>query len=231
MFCRALAAFIRPASDGGLDLGSAVELTRFRTEQTFAGSLALTPDTDGEVSTVFAGAEQMRQADEEPLSKIVASLNERFGTDFGEGDFVGFFGAVSDKLVVQADIQQAAANNTPENFRLVLEKEFGQQVMSQMGAAEAMALSYLDNESVRREVLDFFLPIIMGQAQVRRQEYCSIGELLGPDKENAHLEYKASLRTHAGTARGVQAAGNRRVEDDRRVRQQPGRRHAADRRQ
>jgi len=199
LFCRALAAFIRPAGDGGLDLGSAVELTHLRTEKTFAGSLALTPDTDGEVSTLFTGAGRLREADEEPLSKIVTSLNARFGTDFGEGDFVGFFGAVSDKLVAQADIQQAAVNNTPENFRLVLEKEFGQQVMSQMGAAEAMALSYLDNESVRREVLDFFLPIIMGQAQVRRQEYCPIGELLGPDKENAHLEYKASLRTHAGT--------------------------------
>ena len=199
LFCRALAAFIRPTGDGSLDLGSAVELTHLRTEKTFAGSLALTPDADGEVSTLFAGTVRVREPDQEPLSKIVASLNERFGTDFGEDDFVGFFGAVSSKLVAQADIQQAAANNTPENFRLVLEKEFGQQVMSQMGAAEAMALSYLDNELVRREVLDFFLPIIMGQAQVRRQEYCPIGELLGPDKENAHLEYKASLRTHAGT--------------------------------
>jgi type I restriction enzyme, R subunit len=199
LFCRALAAFIRSAGDAGLDLGSAVELTRLRTEQTFAGSLALKPDTDGEVSTLFAGAGRTREADEAPLSEIVASLNERFGTDFGEGDFVGFFGAVSDKLVAQADIQQAAANNTPENFRLVLQKEFEQQVISHMGAAEAIAFSYLDNESVRHEVLDFFLPIIMGQAQVRRQEYCPIGELLGPDKENAHLEYKASLRTHAGT--------------------------------
>ena len=200
LFCRTLAAFIRPAGDGGLDLGSAVELTHLRTEQTFAGSIALTPEADGEVSTLFAGAERMRLADEEPLSKIVSSLNERFGTDFGESDFVGFFGAVSDKLVAHADIQQAAANNTPENFRLVLQKEFEQQVISQMSTAEAIAFSYLDNESVRREVLDFFLPIIMGQAQVRRQEYCPIGELLGPDKENAHLEYKASLRTHAGTA-------------------------------
>ena len=76
-----------------------MELTHLRTEQTFAGSLALNPDADGEVSTVFAGAGRMRQNDEMPLSKIVASLNERFGTDFGESDFVGFFGAVADKLV------------------------------------------------------------------------------------------------------------------------------------
>jgi type I restriction enzyme R subunit len=199
VFCRALAAFIRPAGGGGLDLGSAVELTRLRTEQTFSGSLALKPDTDGEVSTLFVGAGRARQAEQEPLSKIVASLNERFGTDFDEGDFVGFFGTVADKLVAQADIQQAAANNTPENFRLLLQKEFGQQVMSQMGRAEELALNYLDNESVSREVLDFFLPIIMGQARVRRQEYCPIGELLGPDKEDAHLEYKATLRTHADT--------------------------------
>jgi len=41
-----------------------------------------------------------------------------------------------------------------------------------------------------------YLPLIQGKAKVAHQEYCDIVELLGP-KESTHLEYKASLRTHA----------------------------------
>jgi type I restriction enzyme, R subunit len=39
LFCKALSAFIRPAGTAALDLGSEVELTHLRTEQTFAGSV------------------------------------------------------------------------------------------------------------------------------------------------------------------------------------------------
>jgi hypothetical protein len=56
----------------------------------------------------------------EPLSKIVSALNERFGTAWQDADFVSFYGGVADKVVAQAEIQLAAAVNTPENFRLVL---------------------------------------------------------------------------------------------------------------
>ena len=32
------------------------------------------------------------------------------------------------------------------------------------------------------------------------QEHCPIGDLLGPDRESQHLEYKATLRVHEGTS-------------------------------
>lgn len=39
-----------------------------------------------------------------------------------------------------------------------------------------------------------------GKARVAAQEHCPIADLLGPPpKESAHLEYKATLRTHADT--------------------------------
>jgi hypothetical protein len=75
MFCKALAAFIRPAGTASLDLGSEVELTHLRTERTFAGSVALDPETHGEVSTVFAstssggGRHRRRHYLDPPLEK------------------------------------------------------------------------------------------------------------------------------------------------------------------
>jgi type I restriction enzyme, R subunit len=85
LFCRALATFIRPADASGLDLGKQVELTHLRTDQKFSSSLAL-DDEHGEVSTFFSGAGRQATPEEEPLSQIIAKLNERFSTEWTERD-------------------------------------------------------------------------------------------------------------------------------------------------
>jgi type I restriction enzyme R subunit len=204
LFGKALAAFIRPEGDAGLDLGSEVELTAIRHEKTSEGSISLDPETRGVVSTAFGGASATLAADLAPLSLIVSTLNDRFGTEFEESDFIRFFGQVAEKLAAQENIQAAAAVNTPENFRLVLAKAFEEQVAAQMGSATNLALKFMDEPGMQDEVISAFLPLIQGRAIAARQEYCPVGELLGPDAESTHLEYKASLRTLAdGTvARG-----------------------------
>ena len=198
LFCRALAVFIRPSADTGLDLGSEVELTHLRTEEISSGSIALDPATHGEVSTIFSGTGPQHQPDEEQLSKIIERLNERFGTSWAPQDRV-FYDVVADKLVGQPDIQQAAAVNTAENFKIVLTKAFVDQVIAQMATSEDMALKLIDNGDMRDAVVAAYLPLIQSKARVAWQENCPISELLGPDKESATLEYKASLRTKAGS--------------------------------
>ena len=97
LFCRALAVFIRPPADAGLDLGRDVELTHLRNEETSSGSIALDPATHGEVSTIFSGTGPEHRPDEEPLSKIISLLNERFGTSWAPEDRI-FYDVVADKL-------------------------------------------------------------------------------------------------------------------------------------
>lgn len=58
-----------------------------------------------------------------------------------------------------------------------------------------MALSYLNNPEMQSEIVTNYLPFIQGRARAAHQEFCDIVDLLGPDRESAHLEYKASLRT------------------------------------
>ena len=48
-------------------------------------------------------------------------------------------------------------------------------------------------------MLAAYLPLIQGRGRSLHQEHCPIVDLLGPDKESTHLEYKATLRTHAAT--------------------------------
>ncbi len=195
LFCRALAALVRDVGVGGLDLGSTVELTHLRVQQTFEGSLSL-DEGDGEVSTIFGGAGPRRLPEEEPLSKIIEDLNSRFGTNFDPRDRV-FFDVVAAKLADRPDIQLLAAHNPVEQFGLAIEKEFTQGVVDQLQVAEDIALSYVDNADLKRMVLDVYAPLLQSRARVANQEHAPVGDLLGPDRESTHLEYKASLRTHA----------------------------------
>jgi type I restriction enzyme R subunit len=192
LFCKALAMFIRPAGEVGLDLGREVELTYLRTEQTFAGSLALQAE-HGEVSTIFSGTDKQVTVEEEPLSQIIAKLNERFSTDWTPADRVhldNIFNNITDR----PEVQRAAAVNTPENFKLYISKLFTEEIVRQMNLAEDMSLKLLDNPDARDLVLDTYLKLVQGKAKVAWQEHCPIGDLLGPDRESQHLEYKSSLR-------------------------------------
>ena len=192
LFCKALAAFIRPAGAAGLDLGREVELTYLRTEQTFAGTLALQAE-HGEVSTIFSGTGKQVQVEEEPLSQIIAKLNQRFSTEWTPADRV-HLDTIFNNIAERPEVQRAAAVNTPENFKLYITKLFTEEIVRQMNLAEDMSLKLLDNPDARDLVLDTYLKLVQGKAKVAWQEYCPIGDLLGPDRESQHLEYKSSLR-------------------------------------
>jgi len=194
LFCKALGAFIQPAGSGAFDLGSEVELTHLRLEKISEGPVTL--DTgNGVVTTVFSGTGRQYDPDQEPLSLIIQQINERFGTNFDPADRV-FYDTVADKLAGRADMQRAAAANTPENFKLLLEKEFLNGVIAQLDTSEELASKYIDDGDLQQLVLAAYLPLIQNKARVAWQEHCSIGDLLAGG-ESAALEYKSSLRTHA----------------------------------
>jgi type I restriction enzyme R subunit len=192
LYCKALAAFVK--ADGSVAVHPDVELTHLKLEQTFEGSVTL-DGTVGEVVSIFGGTGKMHEPEPEPLSNIIAMLNERFGTSWDPKDRV-FYDTVAEKLIERSDIQQQASANSPENFGLILAKEFQSGVLDQLGTSEDMALAYIDNTELQGEVLKAYLPFIQGKAKVAHQEHCDVVELLGSDRESTFLEYKATLRTH-----------------------------------
>jgi type I restriction enzyme, R subunit len=195
LFCRALSALVKPGAITGMDLGSQVELTALRMEKTYEGELSLTA-AEGEQTTIFSGTGRQQQLEFEPLSLIIAQLNERFGTDWAPEDRL-FYDAVAEKLANSPDMQQKAAANDEENFGLVLGGEFMKGVVEQLNTSEDMAIKFIDDQDLQQAVIEAYLPLIYGKARVASQEHCPIGDLLGPDKESHSLEYKATLQTHA----------------------------------
>ena len=191
MFCRALGSFIRRDPGSRLDLGSEIELTHLRHEMTFEGSVALTSDT-GEVRAVFDGTGRRIEPDEEPLSRIISTLNERYGLKLNEADRLHFEG-IAASLVADVTLQQQAAANTVDNFRIAFEQRFDDAVVQRLSESQDLTYRILDNTDFRSDVIAAYLPLIYGQAKVAHQEHCPIGELLLRG-EDGHLEFKSTFR-------------------------------------
>jgi type I restriction enzyme, R subunit len=198
LFGRALLQLIRSDAGEAVDVGEAVELTHLRVEQRFSGSVSLDEDV-GEVRTVYSGEGRAQELDPEPLSRIIERLNQQFGTDLGDADRLVFDAAATD-LVNDQQMQMTAANNTVENFLLVFGQRFEQALLERMDRNHEVVFKYLDNPDLSAEVVRAYGNLVQTRAKVAYQEHCPIGELLGPDQESQYLEYKATLRTRAGTS-------------------------------
>ncbi len=199
LFSRALQPLIKCDAGHAVDLGGAVELTHLRQQQRFSGSVSLAGD-DGEVRTVYSGTGPLHEPDPEPLSAIIERLNAQHGTDFADADRLVFDAAASD-LVADQDVQLTATNNSAENFAVVFPKMFEQALLSRTDRNEKVVFKYLDDRELAADVAKVYATLVQAQAKVAYQEHCPIGELLGPDRESQHLEYKSTLRTHAATGR------------------------------
>lgn len=139
-----------------LDLGTEVELTRLRTEATFNDSLAITSGT-GEVKTVFGdGVLHQRLPDMEALSQMVETLNERFELDLAGADQL-FFDQYEAEWLADPEVRERGRNNIIENFKLVLDRNFLNTVISRMDENDALFRRILDDprfqEAVRAYVL------------------------------------------------------------------------------
>ena len=125
-------------------------------------------------------------------------INEQFGTDWGDADRLVFDAAATD-LVNDQQMQVTAANNTAQNFLLVFGQRFQQALLDREDRNREVVYRYLDDPALSAEVVRFYGSLVQTRAKVAYQEHCPIGELLGPDRESQHLEYKATLRTRAET--------------------------------
>ncbi len=199
LLARALQPLIKGDAGDAVELGAVVELTHLRQQQRFSGSVSLAGD-DGEVRTVYSGTGPLHEPDPEPLSAIIERLNAQHGTDFTDADQLVFDAAASD-LVNDEQVQLTATNNSAENFAVVFPKMFEQALLSRTDRNEKVVFKYLDDRELAADVAKVYATLVQAQAKVAYQEHCPIGELLGPDFESQHLEYKSTLRTHAGTGK------------------------------
>ncbi|MGG3959839.1 type I restriction endonuclease [Bhargavaea massiliensis] len=101
---------------GALQLDDEVQLTYYRLEKTFEGSIDLSegqaPELTGLTDSGSAGATEDKK---DRLSAILELINQRFGTDFKPSDRVFFEQAKEEMLHDEITIHQAK-NSSRENF-------------------------------------------------------------------------------------------------------------------
>jgi len=156
LYSRALATYLRNADTvERLDLGSEVELTHLRNEVTFEGSLSLSAET-GEVKTIYGDRPGFKEPDIEPLSEIVAVLNEHFGLNLNESDQL-LFDQFEESWVADPELAAQARSNSLDNFRLVFARRFLDTIVGRMDANEAIFKQVLDDQEFQDTIADFYL--------------------------------------------------------------------------
>jgi type I restriction enzyme R subunit len=104
-----------------VEIQQAIDLDSYRIRQTAGGGIGL---ERGAGELLPAGAESKRSPSTEelePLSQIIAELNERFGAGLSEKDKVSI-AQLEARLIGNATLEASARVNTPDNFRHVFNR-------------------------------------------------------------------------------------------------------------
>ena len=141
--------FLAPHLDGD-DTGTVphpekdVTLEYFRIEQIMSGAIKIEEgDTYGVKSPTAVGTSKAKD-EEKPLSEIIKTLNERFGTDFTDEDRL-FFEQIKEKACKDERVIQTARANTLDKFELGIRKIIESLMMQRMAENDEIVTRYMDD--------------------------------------------------------------------------------------
>ncbi|MBN1993098.1 MAG: hypothetical protein JW953_10375 [Anaerolineae bacterium] len=113
----------RERSQPALNVREHIDLESYRIQQTSSGPIKL-KQGEGKLDPLSEHPDRAGEDEEQsPLSQIIAELNERFGTEFDEGDKV-FFAELKTRMANHEGIQHSAQVNTRDHVRLLFESLF-----------------------------------------------------------------------------------------------------------
>jgi len=138
------------------DLNNDVALQYYRLQKIHEGSIELA-ENDGVLYTTTSSTGLSLEDEKENLSKIIAQLNERLGTNFTEMD-----------KVLEQIVQDMSSNaelvlrskNTLDLFKIVYDNNIMDIVLSRMTQNQDFCEKYLEDEEFRREVDKILLPLV-----------------------------------------------------------------------
>jgi len=104
-----------------------VNMDTYRIQQISSGSIEL-EKTTGELKPIEGlGTGKVSEGEKEFLSRIIEEVNERFGTDFTDGDKV-FFAELETRLTANETLNVSAKNNPKNELKLVFNHIFEDQL-------------------------------------------------------------------------------------------------------
>ena len=132
-----------------------VDMDSYRAEKQAAQRLSLA-DEDGVVEPVPAGGGGgSREPDLEPLSRIVATFNETWGTDFTDADKVAeLIRTIPNQVVADTAYQNARLNSDPQNARIEHDPALRRLITSMVRTNTELFRAYTENPDFRAWLSD-----------------------------------------------------------------------------
>jgi type I restriction enzyme R subunit len=152
VFLRHLAAKLpRRAAGWAYQFDDEVRLEYYRLQKISEGSISLKEgaaqplDGPKEVGSGLAREEAVS------LSRLIALVNERFGTDFNQADQL-FFDQIVEAAVIDEGLRQAAAVNPEDKFELVFRRLLERLFVERMDQDEEIFVRYMNDPPFRDAV-------------------------------------------------------------------------------
>lgn len=160
-----LAKLPRRPGDGMLELADEVELSHYRNEKTFAGSGALAAsETEPVYGVGDVGTAKPKDDHTTPLSTIIETINERFGTHWTDEDKL-LFDQISGDMA-QRLAEQAKANAI-EQFKQVFEPEVMRAFALRQGRNQKIINDFRSDKALRDLMMDTLLKQVYRTARKR----------------------------------------------------------------
>jgi type I restriction enzyme R subunit len=133
-----------------------VALKYYRLQKISEGSIRLDSGEQVAVSGPTAVGTGKSKDTQVELSRLIDLVNEKFGTDFTQADEL-FFLQLREEAIANAELRQAAAANSLENFRYVFIKALEGLFIDRMEQNEELFAKYMNDADFRKVVSEHLL--------------------------------------------------------------------------
>ena len=143
-------------------LGDEVSLEYYRLQKIAEQNIAM--ESKGEYGLDGGNEAGIRMSKEEEaaLSEIIDVLNDRFGTEFSEGDKL-FFDQIEAELIADIGLRQQAQSNTMENFKFGFDDIFMDKLIGRMDQNQDIFTKMMDDNDFGRIVKSYMLKQVYEQ--------------------------------------------------------------------
>ncbi|MDD2229631.1 MAG: type I restriction endonuclease [Candidatus Cloacimonetes bacterium] len=151
-FGRFLLPHIHVHNDTDADPEKDVELQYYRLQKVMEGSIDLSEGENIPVRTPTETGTGTAKEDDKPLSEIIETLNERFGTDFSEADRL-FFEQIKETAMQDEGVLKTASANPLDKFELGIQQTIKDLMMKRLKENDKIVSRYMDDERFQRIIL------------------------------------------------------------------------------
>jgi type I restriction enzyme, R subunit len=143
----------RREREGELELDGDVALAYYRLSITSEGDRALQPgDQEPLTGAAEVGTSRPKDDQRSPLSEIISTINDRFGTDWKSEDRLLFDQVVED-LSQDDELGEQARANDLDNFKHVFDPKALDAFIQRMDRNNGIASQVLNNRQMRKAVM------------------------------------------------------------------------------